>query len=105
MLRGAFQAFELSPPEPTPDSPSKHSVISNCALEGKVFSWNHETHSGVRNPRSQFFRSSWVHLSLHEAGSRRNRKRKAEREARLGLTDLPYSVPSPAYLSIRPRER
>jgi len=70
-----------------------------------VFSWNHETHSGVRNPRSQFFRSSLVHLSLHEAGRRRNRQRKAERVARLVLTDLPYSVPSPAYLSIRPGER
>jgi hypothetical protein len=44
-----------------------------------VSSWNHETHSGVRNPRSQFFRSSLVHLSLHEAGSRRSRQRKAER--------------------------
>jgi hypothetical protein len=31
-----------------------------------------------RNPRSQFSRSSLVHLSLHEAGSRRNRQRKAE---------------------------
>jgi hypothetical protein len=75
-------------------------VISNGrpdhALEGKVFSWIHETHSGVRNPSSQFFRSSLVHLSLHEAGSRRNRQRKAERVARLVLTDLPYSVPSPA---------
>src|SRR5580704_18006320 len=69
--------------------------------EGRVFSWNHRTHSGVRNPRSQFFRSSLVHLSLHEAGSRHNRQRKAERVAELVLTDLPYSVPSPAYLSIR----
>jgi hypothetical protein len=59
-------------------------------LEGKVFSWNHETHSGVRNPRSQFFRSSLVHPSLHEAGSRRNRQRKAEQVPRLVLTGLPY---------------
>jgi hypothetical protein len=63
------------------------------------------THSGVRNPRSQFVRSSLVHPSLHEAGSQHNRQRKAERVARLVLTDLPYSVPSPPYLPIRPGER
>ena len=36
-----------------------------------MFSCNRETPSGVRNRRSQFFRSSLVQLSLYEAGGRR----------------------------------
>ena len=95
--------FSYRPPIRCLQRPRRHLIEKG--REGKAFSWNDETHSGVRNPRSQFFRSSLVHLSRHEAGSRRNRQRKAERVARLVLTDLPYSVPSPAYLPIRPGER